>query len=172
MCWTVVGGEGGWAHLTHLNKQFSLLFLHKTIELDTQKCDNITLFNRLWYKKKLYYILNWVHLLFSEYSNNKNVLSELFATMSVLVVRDEFCKAVMDMGGLDFILQAFQNNMAEKVKIINPFYNLIKIICYDIYICYQSSKWKLESTGLNQFTGLNQSTGLNRILEFILYIYI
>lgn len=49
-----------------------------------------------------------------EYSSNTAVLSELFATMSVLVVRDEFCKAVMDMGGLDFILQAFQTSLAEK----------------------------------------------------------
>lgn len=57
--------------------------------------------------------MSWVYT--SEYSSCTAVLSELFATMSVLVVRDEFCKAVMDMGGLDFILQAFQTSIAEKV---------------------------------------------------------
>ena len=129
-------------HISHIWIHNSIYcFLHKTIELETQKCDNMTLFNRLWYKEKLYHILNWLHLLFSEYSNNKIVLSELFATLSVLVVRDEFCKAVMDMGGVDFILQAFQNNMAEKVKIINPFYNLIKIICYDMLSVLEMKIW-------------------------------
>ena len=62
-----------------------------------------------------------------EYSNNKIVLSELFATLSVLVVRDEFCKAVMDMGGVDFILQAFQNNMAEK-GIVKQALSLVKAL--------------------------------------------
>lgn len=62
-----------------------------------------------------------------EYSGDTNVLSELFATMSVLVVRDEFCKAVMDMGGLDFILQAFQNKIAEK-GIVKQALGLVKAL--------------------------------------------
>ena len=47
-----------------------------------------------------------------------SVLRELFMTLTKLVVRDEFCKAVMDMGGLEFILNAFQQSINDKVKFI------------------------------------------------------
>ena len=42
-------------------------------------------------------------------------MSELFATISKLVVRNEFSQAVMDMGGIHLILQAFQDSIANKV---------------------------------------------------------
>ncbi|KAK3096684.1 hypothetical protein FSP39_002349 [Pinctada imbricata] len=48
------------------------------------------------------------------YSSDPDVLSELFATISKLVVRDEFCKAVMDMGGLELIFGAFQQSINDK----------------------------------------------------------
>ncbi|VDI84183.1 Hypothetical predicted protein, partial [Mytilus galloprovincialis] len=62
-----------------------------------------------------------------EYSDNTSVLKELFSTMSVVVVRDEFCKAVMDMGGLDFILKALQNNLGEK-GIVKQALGLVKAL--------------------------------------------
>ncbi|XP_062607748.1 armadillo repeat-containing protein 6-like [Saccostrea cucullata] len=49
-----------------------------------------------------------------EFTDKPEVMSELFATVSKLVVRDEFCQAVMDMGGIDLILSAFQASIANK----------------------------------------------------------
>ena len=43
------------------------------------------------------------------------MLGELFLTLGSLVVRNEFCEEVLSLGGVQFILQAFQNNIADKV---------------------------------------------------------
>lgn len=51
-----------------------------------------------------------------DYSGTPSVLKELFSTITKLVVRDEFCAAVMEMGGLHFILKALQSNVKEKVS--------------------------------------------------------
>jgi hypothetical protein len=53
-----------------------------------------------------------------EYPDNTAVLAELFLTLSSLAVRNEFCQEVMDRGGLQLILSAFQNALAEKVSFI------------------------------------------------------
>lgn len=45
-------------------------------------------------------------------------MSELFATVSKLVVRDEFCQTVMEMGGIDLILSAFQESITNKVGLL------------------------------------------------------
>ncbi|KAJ8304981.1 hypothetical protein KUTeg_018564 [Tegillarca granosa] len=49
-----------------------------------------------------------------EFPDKPAVLCELFSTIGKLVVRDEFCKAVMDMGGLEFIFKAFQESIDDK----------------------------------------------------------
>lgn len=48
------------------------------------------------------------------YTNNVNVLGELFLTLGSLAVRNEFCEEVLALGGVQLILQAFQNNIADK----------------------------------------------------------
>ena len=53
--------------------------------------------------------------LFAAYAGNVSVLGELFLTLGSLVVRNEFCEEVLSLGGVQFILQAFQNNIADKV---------------------------------------------------------
>ena len=53
--------------------------------------------------------------LFVDFPDKPEVMSELFATVSKLVVRNEFCQAVMDMGGIHLILRAFQDSIANKV---------------------------------------------------------
>lgn len=49
-----------------------------------------------------------------DFPEKPEVMSELFATISKLVVRNEFCQAVMDMGGIHLILSAFQDSIANK----------------------------------------------------------
>lgn len=55
-------------------------------------------------------------LKFVDFKEKPEVMSELFATISKLVVRNEFCQAVMEMGGIHLILSAFQDSIAKKVK--------------------------------------------------------
>lgn len=54
-------------------------------------------------------------LKFVDFKEKPEVMSELFATISKLVVRNEFCQAVMEMGGIHLILSAFQDSIAKKV---------------------------------------------------------
>ena len=54
-----------------------------------------------------------------------NVLGELFLTLGSLVVRNEFCEEVLSLGGVQFILQAFQNNIADKV-------------CFELWLFFKS----------------------------------
>ncbi|XP_052797041.1 armadillo repeat-containing protein 6-like [Mya arenaria] len=49
-----------------------------------------------------------------EYTSDIGVQAELFSTLSKLVVRDEFCQEVRDLGGLDLILKSFQTNLTHK----------------------------------------------------------
>ncbi|KAL3866309.1 hypothetical protein ACJMK2_043616 [Sinanodonta woodiana] len=49
-----------------------------------------------------------------EYTEDKGIQGELFTTLGKLVVRDEFCKEVMDLGGLELILKSFQQNVKDK----------------------------------------------------------
>lgn len=51
----------------------------------------------------------------ADYTSDVGVQGELFSTLSKLVVRDEFCKEVKNLGGLDLILKSFQENIAKKV---------------------------------------------------------
>ncbi|XP_033749978.1 armadillo repeat-containing protein 6-like [Pecten maximus] len=62
-----------------------------------------------------------------DYSDNPGVLKELFSTLAKLVVRSEFCKAVMDMGGLDFILRALQSCVKDK-GVVRQALGLIKAL--------------------------------------------
>lgn len=48
------------------------------------------------------------------YTDNVSVLGELFLTLGSLAVRDEFCEEVLALGGVQFILQAFQKNIGDK----------------------------------------------------------
>lgn len=48
------------------------------------------------------------------YTDDIGVQGELFSTLGKLVVRNEFCKQVMDLGGLQLILSSFQTNLAHK----------------------------------------------------------
>jgi len=52
-----------------------------------------------------------------EYMSDIGVQAELFNTLSKLLVRDEFCQEVRDLGGLDLILKSFQANITHKVNI-------------------------------------------------------
>ncbi|KAH3741550.1 armadillo repeat-containing protein 6-like [Dreissena polymorpha] len=49
-----------------------------------------------------------------EHTNDVSVQAELFNTVSKLVVRDEFCQEVKDLGGLDLILKSFHANITHK----------------------------------------------------------
>lgn len=62
-----------------------------------------------------------------DYSDNSGVLKELFSTLAKLVVRSEFCKSVMDMGGLDFILRALQSSVKDK-GVVKQALGLIKAL--------------------------------------------
>lgn len=58
------------------------------------------------------------------YAHNVNVLGELFLTLGSLAVRDEFCKEVLNLGGVNLILQAFEHNIGDKViltSVVSPF---------------------------------------------------
>lgn len=59
-----------------------------------------------------------------DFPEKPEVMSELFATISKLVVRNEFCQAVMDMGGIHLILSAFQDSIANKVRDSSLSYNV------------------------------------------------
>lgn len=50
-----------------------------------------------------------------DYTHDVGVLGELFSTLSKLAVRDEFCKEVMDLGGLKLILLTLQENLKHQV---------------------------------------------------------
>ncbi|XP_060068839.1 armadillo repeat-containing protein 6-like [Ylistrum balloti] len=62
-----------------------------------------------------------------DYSENPSVLKELFSTLTKLVVRSEFCQAVMEMGGLDFILRALQSSVKDK-GVVRQALGLIKAL--------------------------------------------
>ncbi|XP_070206369.1 armadillo repeat-containing protein 6-like [Littorina saxatilis] len=48
------------------------------------------------------------------YADNVSVLGELFLTLGSLVVRNEFCEEVLHLGGVQFVLQAFEKNIPDK----------------------------------------------------------
>lgn len=48
------------------------------------------------------------------YADNVSVLGELFLTLGSLAVRDEFCEEVLNLGGVQLILNAFQHNITDK----------------------------------------------------------
>ena len=43
------------------------------------------------------------------------VLAEIFATLGKLAVRNEFCQRIVDLGGLDLMLNVLHNNVKNKV---------------------------------------------------------
>ncbi|KAL4227854.1 Armadillo repeat-containing protein 6 [Mactra antiquata] len=63
----------------------------------------------------------------SDYTSDVGVQGELFSTLSKLVVRDEFCKEVKDLGGLDLILKSFQENITKK-SIVKQALELLKAL--------------------------------------------
>ncbi|OWF53978.1 armadillo repeat-containing protein 6-like [Mizuhopecten yessoensis] len=62
-----------------------------------------------------------------DYTANPSVLKELFSTLTKLLVRSEFCKAVSDMEGLEFILRALQNSVKDK-GVVRQALGLIKAL--------------------------------------------
>lgn len=63
----------------------------------------------------------------SEYTADVGVQGQLFSTLSKLVVRDEFCKEVKDLGGLNLILKSFQENITHK-EIVKQALGLLKAL--------------------------------------------
>ena len=57
----------------------------------------------------------FIFLLLAVYAENVGVLGELFLTLGSLAVRNEFCEEVLSLGGIQFILKAFENNISDKV---------------------------------------------------------
>jgi hypothetical protein len=55
--------------------------------------------------------------LFEEHTNDTSVLAELFLTLGCVAVRDEFCKEVMDRGGVKFIVEACQSAFTDKAVV-------------------------------------------------------
>ncbi|ESO93248.1 hypothetical protein LOTGIDRAFT_189885 [Lottia gigantea] len=49
-----------------------------------------------------------------DYCEDSVVLGELWSTLGCLAVRDEFCREVLDMGGLSLILNSFESNINDK----------------------------------------------------------
>ncbi|XP_050393057.1 armadillo repeat-containing protein 6 [Patella vulgata] len=49
-----------------------------------------------------------------DYSEDSTVLGEMWSTLACLVVRDEFCKEVLEMGGLALIIKSFEKNINDK----------------------------------------------------------
>ena len=59
------------------------------------------------------------------------VLAEIFATLGKLAVRNEFCQRIVDLGGLDLMLNVLHNNVKNKVgtqSISNSFYLLLHLV--------------------------------------------
>jgi len=59
--------------------------------------------------------LSAILALSKEHSGDTSTLSELFLTLSCLVVRNEFCQEVSNKGGVVLIMQAFQSGIKNKV---------------------------------------------------------
>ena len=55
-------------------------------------------------------------LIFVDYINDRAVLGELFATLACLAVRNEFCQEILDLGGLQLILQSMEKNIEHYVS--------------------------------------------------------
>ena len=55
---------------------------------------------------------------FVDYSDNPEVLAELFRTLGQLSVRNEFCQEIKDHGGLELILNALDSNMDDRVRVV------------------------------------------------------
>ena len=53
-----------------------------------------------------------------DYSDNPEVLAELFRTLGQLSVRNEFCQEIKDHGGLELILNALDSNMDDRVRVV------------------------------------------------------
>ena len=97
--------------------------------------------------------------LFSVYAENVGVLGELFLTLGSLVVRNEFCEEVLSLGGVMLILQAFQNNIADKVCFAirlffrsidfngggwGRFLTWLKVVRVDEYLSHRPSQEKIN----------------------------
>ena len=57
-----------------------------------------------------------MHIFSPDYSTDTGVLGELFLTLSRLAVRNEFCQEIMDLGGLQLMLTAMEQNMDHQVR--------------------------------------------------------
>lgn len=64
------------------------------------------------------------------YEDNADVLPEIFQAISRLAVRDEFCRQVLDLGGIKQILTILSVNLQHQVSydeclslLINGFFN-------------------------------------------------
>ena len=52
-----------------------------------------------------------------DYAEDAAVLGEMFLTLSKLAVRNEFCQEIMDLGGLQLMLDALEKSITKKVVI-------------------------------------------------------
>ena len=55
-------------------------------------------------------------LLLTDYADDQSVLGELFLTLSKLAVRNEFCQDILELGGLDLMLQALGKSMDNQAS--------------------------------------------------------
>lgn len=62
-----------------------------------------------------------------DYTDNVGVQGELFNTLSKLMVRSEFCKEVMDLGGLELIIRSFQEHITNQA-IVKQAVGLLKAL--------------------------------------------
>ncbi|XP_074650634.1 armadillo repeat-containing protein 6-like [Tubulanus polymorphus] len=62
-----------------------------------------------------------------DYSSNNAVQGELFKTLGKLSVRNEFCQEIMDLGGIEFVLKALENNLNSQ-SIVHQIMCLLKAL--------------------------------------------
>lgn len=65
------------------------------------------------------------------YEDNADVLPEIFQTISRLAVRDEFCRQVLDLGGVKKILTILSVNLQHQVKYSDCLAFLLDVIYVD-----------------------------------------
>ena len=64
-------------------------------------------------------------LVFLEFQTEKTVISELLPTLSRLAVRNEFCQKIVELGGLEFVMDVLAKYYEDKELVESSFF-LIK----------------------------------------------
>ena len=57
-----------------------------------------------------------IYLFTSDYTKDHAVLGELFATISCLAVRNEYCQEIVDQGGLKLVSAVMKENIDSAVR--------------------------------------------------------